>query len=111
MADAASTLSRFQDVLYNEGERMLPGITHSMDEMVRHRSSYEFFIAAIEADRRLQGEPQDREITIIDLGFGTGHGCRELARITGPGTSPITSPTSPASFVPWSHSTTWSPAA
>jgi SAM-dependent methyltransferase len=81
MADGSSKLGRLEATLYNEGERLVPGVTHSLEEMVRHRSSYEFFIAAIEADLRLA--PGKLPVSILDLGFGTGHGCRELARIPG----------------------------
>jgi len=75
------TLSRLEDVIYNDGERLLPGITHSMDEVVRHRSSYQFFVDAIVADLKHAGDLGQREVSILDLGFGTGHGCEMLSQI------------------------------
>lgn len=59
------------DRIYNEGERLIPGITHGVMELVRHRSSYLFFRQVIALD------PGPR--TILDLGCGVGHGCATLA--------------------------------
>lgn len=74
-------LSKLEHVIYNDGERLLPGITHSMEEVVRHRSSYQFFVDAIVADLRHSGDLGKRNVSILDLGFGTGHGCEMLARV------------------------------
>lgn len=77
-------LSPIERIIYNEGERLIPGVTHHRKEHVRHRSSYEFFCRVIEADRARSavstGAPP---LTIIDLGCGVGHGSRRLARIPG----------------------------
>ncbi len=75
------TLTADEELLYNEGERLLPGITHSIDELIRHQSSYEFFKRVIEEDLRREGRYGSREVTIVDLGFGIGHGCKTLATI------------------------------
>lgn len=37
-----SPLSPLEAVIYNEGERLIPYVTHDHDELVRHRSSYVF---------------------------------------------------------------------
>lgn len=74
-------MNAFETVIYNEGERLIPWVTHSVDELVRHRSSYEFFKAVIEQD--LKARPQKTKVTIVDLGFGTGHGCKLLSEIPG----------------------------
>lgn len=74
-------LSEEEVVIYNDGERLLPGITHSMEELIRHQSSYEFFISVIEADLKRQNIYGKKEVTIVDFGFGTGHGCKALSRI------------------------------
>lgn len=79
--DDMSKMSRIQYVVYNRGERMLPGITHSMAEIVRHYSSYKFFHDAIVSDLERAGELGKRPVSILDLGFGTGHGCQMLAQI------------------------------
>lgn len=77
-------LTPIEKVIYNEGERLIPGITHDRREFVRHRSSYEFFCRVIEGDLALAGTPGGSvPLEIIDLGCGVGHGCRRLARIRG----------------------------
>lgn len=77
-----SQLTELQKRIYNEGERLIPGVTHDMAEVIRHKSSYEFFRALIERDAETVRELQDKkELAIADLGFGVGHGCFELAKI------------------------------
>jgi len=71
-----------QELIYNDGERLIPGVTHDLDEEIRHRSSYRFFRKIIENDIA-SSELRGRTITILDLGCGTGHGSRELAEISG----------------------------
>lgn len=82
-------LTPLERAIYNEGERLIPWITHGALEVVRHTSSYVFFRMIIEADLA-SGEDMRRRcgIGIVDLGCGVGHGCRTLsaipeARITG----------------------------
>jgi len=77
------SLTAEEELLYNNGERLLPGITHSLEELVRHQSSYEFFKRVIEEDLRREGRYGSAEVTIVDLGFGVGHGCKTLATIPG----------------------------
>jgi hypothetical protein len=72
-----------ETVIYNDGERLIPGVTHSLDELVRHQSSYEFFAQVIEEDLRHTGQWRKAEVRIVDLGFGVGHGCKTLSRIPG----------------------------
>lgn len=71
------------DVIYNDGERMLPGLTHSLEELIRHVSSYQFFAKVIEEDMRHNDTWRKESVKILDLGFGTGHGCHLLAQIPG----------------------------
>jgi SAM-dependent methyltransferase len=71
-------LNTQETAIYNAGERLIPGVTHNLNEEVRHRSSYEFFKKVIEAD--LQMSHAD-SIKILDIGCGTGHGCQMLADI------------------------------
>ena len=75
-------LTKQQELIYNAGERFIPGVTHELDEEIRHRSSYCFFRKIIENDLFVGGI-NDRPVTILDLGCGTGHGSRELAEIAG----------------------------
>lgn len=62
--------------LDNDGERLVPGESHNSAETIRHKSSYNFFKAVIEADA-----PESPRI--LDLGCGVGHGSRTLAEISG----------------------------
>ena len=81
---AERRLSPIEEIIYNCGERLIPGITHDRQEYVRHRSSYEFFCRVIERDIAAAGNRGgDGPLEIIDLGCGVGHGCRRLARIRG----------------------------
>lgn len=74
-------LTTQQELIYNEGERLIPGVTHDLIEEIRHRSSYRFFRKIIEKDIVASGE--GRSVTILDLGCGTGHGSHKLAEISG----------------------------
>ena len=77
-----SRLTPQQEKIFNAGERLIPGVTHDVDEEIRHRSSYLFFRKIIESDLASQ-DTEHCPVTILDLGCGTGHGSRELAEITG----------------------------
>lgn len=74
-------ISPFLKKIYNEGERLIPGITHDMMELARHRSSYSFFRKVIELD--LVEKRVFTPVRIIDIGCGTGHGCYLLSEIPG----------------------------
>jgi SAM-dependent methyltransferase len=77
-------LTPLERAIYNEGERLIPWLTHDAPEVVRHTSSYAFFRMVIEADLA-SGEDTRRGggIGIVDLGCGVGHGCRTLSTISG----------------------------
>jgi SAM-dependent methyltransferase len=70
-------------LLFNKGERLIPGVSHNNEEYIRHRSSYDFFIKIIKEDSK------NLDISILDLGCGVGWGCKLLAeslpnaRVTG----------------------------
>lgn len=72
-------LNPLEAIIYNEGERLIPNVTHNHNELVRHRSSYVFWRAVVELDLPGLREP----VTIVDLGCGVGHGCVTLAEIPG----------------------------
>ncbi len=72
-------LSPIEEKVYNSGERIIPGITNCLEELVRHRSSYVFFRRIIEFDLKTRGE--GKPVRIIDLGCGVGHGCKTLSKI------------------------------
>jgi len=73
-------MNKLQQMIYNEGERLVPYVSHDEDELVRHRSSYAFFHKVITAD--LATLPQDlADISIADLGFGSGYGCALLSSL------------------------------
>lgn len=73
-------MNKLQALMYNNGERLVPYVSHDDAELVRHRSSYAFFHAVISADiqRRLTTGCSS-PISIVDLGFGTGYGCSILS--------------------------------
>lgn len=75
-------MNKLQQMIYNEGERLVPYVSHNDDELVRHRSSYAFFHAVIASDIARQTAPNS-EISIADLGFGSGYGCALLSSLTG----------------------------
>ncbi len=66
--------------VYNHGEKLVPGVSHAMDELVRHASSYRFFRQVITRHMKLTGR---RHVTILDLGCGAGWGSAFLAQIPG----------------------------
>jgi SAM-dependent methyltransferase len=79
---AVSELTGIEAIIYNEGERLIPGVTHDRAELVRHRSSYVFWRRIIEIDRAKLAD-RLRNVSIVDLGCGVGHGCVTLAEIFG----------------------------
>jgi len=72
-------LTKLEELVFNEGERLIPGKTHNDAELTRHLSSYNFFKEQILKDR---GSASDA-LTIVDLGSGTGYGCKLLSEIPG----------------------------
>lgn len=78
---AMPRMSPNEQVIYNEGERLIPGVTHDHMEVRRHFSSYLFFRAAIDLDLR-RGVVQP-PLRIVDLGCGVGHGCATLSDLDG----------------------------
>lgn len=74
-------MDELEQRIYNEGERLIPFVTHDMGEVVRHKSSYAFFRRVIETDRaRLRA---DGPTCVVDLGCGVGHGCFDVAQAPG----------------------------
>jgi SAM-dependent methyltransferase len=81
---AARPLSSIEAVIYNHGERLIPGVTHGRKEHIRHRSSYEFFCRVIAGDlHHEKTQAAGTPVRIVDLGCGVGHGCHRLAKIPG----------------------------
>ncbi|MCC5629686.1 methyltransferase domain-containing protein [Nostoc sphaeroides CHAB 2801] len=68
------------DVIYNEGERLIPFVTHNDDEVIRHFSSYNFFTKIIKMDL---DKSDVNEINVLDVGFGCGYGCFIFSKIPG----------------------------
>lgn len=73
-------LSKEEAKIYNEGERLIPGVTHDDLELIRHRSSYYFWYNIILEDIEAGKVKSPR---ILDLGCGVGHGCKLLSKIPG----------------------------
>ncbi len=74
-------LAKLEQDIYNEGERLIPGVTHDVTEVIRHRSSYLFFKKVIELD--MEKGCVSKPVKIVDLGCGVGHGCEILSKIPG----------------------------
>lgn len=73
-------MNKLQQLIYNDGERLVPYVSHGDGELIRHRSSYAFFHAVITHD--LISHPhQNTPIRVIDLGFGSGYGCALLSSL------------------------------
>lgn len=73
-------LSDLETLIYNNGERLIPNVTHARDELVRHKSSYLFFYRIIKHDLN-QKRNSNKMIRIVDLGCGVGHGCHMLSQL------------------------------
>jgi SAM-dependent methyltransferase len=69
-----------EKAVYNEGERLIPGITHTDGEKKRHAASYSFFWQKIMDDMLLR---EVSPISILDLGCGVGWGCAVLSTLPG----------------------------
>ncbi len=74
-------LSVIEEQVFNQGERLIPGVTHDAAEVIRHKSSYQFFRKIIESDLIAECLTGRVPIRILDLGCGVGHGTHMLADI------------------------------
>ena len=76
-------LTPIEKIIYNNGERLVFGKSHYIEEDIRHRSSYIFFRKIIDNDIAFMksNKMETKPITIIDLGCGVGHGCETLSEI------------------------------
>lgn len=73
-------MNKLQQIIYNNGERLVPYVSHGDGELVRHRSSYAFFHSVITSD--LLSHPLDNtQVSVADLGFGSGYGCALLSSL------------------------------
>jgi len=79
MSNLTASMTEIEKLIWNEGERLIPGVSHNEDETKRHASSYKFFSELIEKD------VHTRSICpiILDLGCGVGHGCKMLSNMNG----------------------------
>ena len=73
-------MNKLQDLIYNEGERLVPYVSHNEDELVRHRSSYAFFHSVITSDLARHSS-RKTPVSVVDLGFGSGYGCALLSSL------------------------------
>ncbi len=80
-ARAGRRLTPEEEEIFNAGERLIPGVSMGVAEVVRHRSSYLFFRRVLEADR--ERDVWRDSVSVADLGCGVGHGCALLAEIPG----------------------------
>lgn len=68
-----------EERVYNNGERLIPGISHDLRELLRHRGVYRFWYEIIRRD--MAAGRTGTRISIVDLGCGVGHGCALLSRL------------------------------
>lgn len=68
----------FLERLHNNGERLIPFISHNAEEMRRHFSSYVFFMDVLQHDAELLGRG---DFHILEIGFGSGFGSYLLATL------------------------------
>lgn len=73
-------MNKLQQLIYNDGERLVPYVSHDESELVRHRSSYAFFHAVITSDL-MNHMPDHTQVSVADLGFGSGFGCALLSSL------------------------------
>jgi protein-L-isoaspartate O-methyltransferase len=73
-------MNELQKLIYNNGERLVPYASHGDNELIRHRSSYAFFHAVISSDLQTNMK-LDGQLSIADLGFGSGYGCALLSSL------------------------------
>jgi 2-polyprenyl-3-methyl-5-hydroxy-6-metoxy-1,4-benzoquinol methylase len=73
-------LNKLQQSIYNNGERLVPYVSHDDSELVRHRSSYAFFHSVIASDIE-SNLPDGNGVSVADLGFGSGYGCALLSSL------------------------------
>lgn len=66
-------LSPEEELIFNQGERLIPYLTHNNAEITRHQNSYRFFAQIIKQ------ASNNEAITILDYGCGVGHGSKLLA--------------------------------
>ena len=82
-------LSDLENKIFDNGKRLIPGVTHDITEVIRQRSFYAFCKKLILKDIELSKIAAPK---ILDLGCGVGHGSKLLskipfARVTGIDTS------------------------
>ena len=79
MINSQREMTEEERIIWNEGERLIPGVTHDENETKRHSASYNFFAKLIEED------VHTRSICpiIMDLGCGIGFGCEILSKMNG----------------------------
>jgi len=76
-------LGELEARIYDNGHRLIPGITHDEAEQKRHVARYMFFKRAIEGDivARRNAIGNAASIRVLDLGCGVGYGSAILASI------------------------------
>lgn len=73
-------MNELQKLIYNDGERLVPYVSHGENELIRHRSSYAFFHSVIFSDLQATSK-LGGQVSISDLGFGSGYGCALLSSL------------------------------
>lgn len=71
-------MNKIEQIIYNNGERLIPGVSHNEYEVIRHINSYKFFVELINDDRVKSNITYP---TILDIGCGVGFGAKILSAI------------------------------
>lgn len=77
-------MTELESKIYEDGCRLIPGVSHDKSEWFRHKSRYEFFRKVILADLRGPHShhfQEGRSVSIVDLGCGVGYGSSMLAEV------------------------------
>lgn len=67
------------DKIFNDGERLVPFLSHEEGELIRHFSSHNFFRNIITHDIE---KLKLKDLSILDLGFGAGYASYIYSRIS-----------------------------
>lgn len=71
-------MTNLEALVFRNGARLVPYVSHSENELIRHRSFYAFAHVIISSDLKRKNS---MNTTIAELGFGSGYGCSILSSL------------------------------
>lgn len=69
-------MNEYEKKVCNNGERLIPGVSHNIFEKIRHYSVYDYWKKIILYDGI------EKETRVLDVGCGVGYGCKMIADIS-----------------------------